>query len=183
VTHPDVEPDLVIRRATPEDVPALVEVATDAFRETYRLIDDPDDIEDYVATQFTPAVLASHLEDASSTVLIAHLAQQCVGYAHVIASPPPASVTGPSPVEIARLYRRAQTIGKGYGASLMRAVHDEARRRHCQTLWLGVYERNERARATSVGVLSTSGSRSSPSAGAPTSIRSWRAASHASLDP
>ena len=65
MTHLDVEPDLVIRRATPEDVPALVEVATDAFRETYRLIDDP---------------------------------------------------------------------------------HDEARRRHCQTLWLGVYERNERAR-------------------------------------
>jgi len=38
VTHADAASDLVIRRATFEDVRALVEVAVDAFRETYRLI-------------------------------------------------------------------------------------------------------------------------------------------------
>ncbi len=46
--------ELSIRPATLHDVPHLVELATNTFRDTYRLLDDPDDIEAYVAEAFTP---------------------------------------------------------------------------------------------------------------------------------
>lgn len=51
-----------------------------------------------------------------------------------------------APIELARLYLREEALGKGLGAAFMRAAHAEARRQGCQTLWLGVYDRNVRAR-------------------------------------
>lgn len=49
-------------------------------------------------------------------------------------------------MELARLYLRQSVIGKGYGKALMQAVHAVARRARCQTVWLGVYDRNAHAR-------------------------------------
>lgn len=137
---------LIIRNATHEDIGSLVELAASAFRDTYLLLDDPVDIEEYVTAKFTPAIFASILQDDLSTLLVAVDSEQYVGYAHIILSAPPPCVTGPSPIELARLYLRQSVIGKGYGAALMRAVHRVAVQRRCLTIWLGVYGRNERAR-------------------------------------
>ncbi len=137
---------LIIRNATNEDVGSLVELAASSFRDTYLLLDDPVDIEEYITTKFTPAIFASVLKDDLSTLLVAIDDEQYVGYSHIVLSTPPPCVTGPSPIELARLYLRQGAIGKGYGAALMRAVHRVATHRHRQTIWLGVYGRNERAR-------------------------------------
>jgi diamine N-acetyltransferase len=138
--------DRSVRRARPADGDALAELASTSFRDAYRLIDDPRDIDDYVARNFTPAVFASILADSSSTVLLALDRRGMVGYAHIRRSVAPPCVTGPAPIELARLYLRQETVGKGYGSALMHAVHAEARRQGGQTLWLAVYERNLRAR-------------------------------------
>lgn len=136
-----------IRPATPHDINHLVELATDTFRETYRLLDDPDDIEAYVAETFTPQSFAAILQDPSSVLLVALDREgQYIGYTHIAHSTPPPCVTGPAPVELARLYLRQSVIGKGYGTALMQAVHAVARRAGCKTVWLGVYDRNEHAR-------------------------------------
>jgi GNAT superfamily N-acetyltransferase len=77
---------------------------------------------------------------------VAESGKRLVGYFQVRASPPPPCVTGPAPLELARLYLRADTIGTGLGAQLMRAAFAEARRRGCRTMWLVVYSGNARAR-------------------------------------
>lgn len=140
-----MDDELTIRRARREDVEALAPFARQAFRDAYRLIDDPDDIEAYVADAFTPEAFAAILDDAESTLFVASVGSQLTGYARVARTVPPPCVTGPNPVELARLYLRSEAIGKGYGAALMREVFAEARRRHGGTLWLSVYDRNVRA--------------------------------------
>jgi diamine N-acetyltransferase len=142
--HP--ESAFVIRHATSADLAALVELARNTFRDAYRHIDDPDDIEEYVASEFTPAAFTSILADRDSILLVAHHAQHHVGYVHIKCSGAPPCVTGPAPIELARIYLRQEKIGLGYGALLMQTVHAEARRLGCATIWLGVYERNQRAR-------------------------------------
>ncbi len=137
---------LIIRPATFDDVDSLVELATSTFREAYRDLDDPVDIAEYVARAFTPAIFKSILEDDASTLLVALVGQRFIGYTHVKHSVPPPCVTGPSPVELSRLYLREEVLGKGHGAALMRTVMGEARRANCKTIWLGVYDRNEHAR-------------------------------------
>src|SRR5262245_54929225 len=135
----------VIRDATAADIEVLVELAQNTFRDAYRHIDDPDDIEEYVTTEFTPGAFASILSDRDSILLVALQAQRHVGYVHIRLSSAPSCVTGPAPIELVRIYLRQETIGQGYGGLLMQAVHAQARRLGCATIWLGVYERNQRA--------------------------------------
>ena len=49
------------------------------------------------------------------------------------------------PIEIVRFYARTRWIGRGVGRGLMEAVLREARARGHDRVWLGVWERNERA--------------------------------------
>lgn len=142
-------PPITIRPATLQDVEPLVELASNAFRDAYRLLDDPAELDAYVAEAFTPETFTAIVQDPASVLLVA-LAEdgsgQYVGYAHVAHSEPPPCVTGEAPVELARLYLRQGVVGKGYGAALMHAVHAVARKAGCKTIWLGVYDRNEVAR-------------------------------------
>ena len=138
--------EVTVRSAGRQDAAALAALAREAFREAYLDMLDLDEIEDYVSKNFTPDSFGADLEDEASTVLVATLGPRLIGYAQVKRSHWPDCVTGPAPIELARLYLRREATGKGIGATLMRAVHAEARRRQGETLWLGVYDRNERAR-------------------------------------
>jgi ribosomal protein S18 acetylase RimI-like enzyme len=54
-------------------------------------------------------------------------------------------VTGQKPMEIVRIYVCTPWIGRGAGAQLMHACLDESRSEGCDTVWLGVWDRNTRA--------------------------------------
>ncbi|MBI3366965.1 MAG: GNAT family N-acetyltransferase [Burkholderiales bacterium] len=136
-----------IRDARLDDIPTLVALARDAFRDTYRGLDKPEEIEDYVATQLTPEYFAPHVDGAASSLLLAVGAGQLLGYALVTRSAAPPCVRAASPVELSRLYLRADAKGQGLGRSLMQAVQAQARRFGADAIWLGVYDRNTRARA------------------------------------
>lgn len=136
---------LTIRQATPEDAALLASFATQAFTDTYRGLDDPQEIADYVAEHFTPEVVAGVIEDPACSTLLAWVGEQLAGYAVVRAEPAPGCVAGAAPLQLWRLYLGEGFIGQGLGARLMAAVHAEARKRGAQTLWLGVYDRNLRA--------------------------------------
>jgi ribosomal protein S18 acetylase RimI-like enzyme len=135
----------VIRRATPADVQALSTLAATVFRDTYTGLDAPEEIEDYVSHHFSPGAVAGELDDHSSIFLLAFASQQLIGYAQVKRSAQPPCIVGPSPIELARLYLSRASIGQGHGAQLMLAAHAVARSLRCETIWLGVYDRNVRA--------------------------------------
>lgn len=137
----------IIRRAGGNDIDTLIPFARQTFRDTYSLLDDPADIEDYAMQHFTFDTFDAILRDSRSTLLLATVEDRLTGYAHISLGTPPKGVSGRRPVELSRLYLGIDSLGKGYGAMLMRAVVAEARRQHCETIWLGVYDRNLRARA------------------------------------
>ncbi|MCE4556337.1 GNAT family N-acetyltransferase [Roseateles cellulosilyticus] len=137
--------DLKIRPARASDAAPLAAFATRSFTDTYRGLDDPQDIADYVAEHFRPDVVAGILADSACTVLLAEADGALAGYAIVRDIAPPACVTRPAPLQLWRLYLGTDFIGHGLGSRLMAAAHAEAYRRGGQTLWLGVYDRNVRA--------------------------------------
>ena len=57
----------------------------------------------------------------------------------------PVAVTGTEPVELVRIYVENDIIGAGYGAALMNACLEEAKKNGHRTIWLGVWEKNLRA--------------------------------------
>jgi ribosomal protein S18 acetylase RimI-like enzyme len=133
-----------LRPARAEDAARLAAFATQAFTDTYRDLDDAQDIADYCAEHFQPAVLAGVIADPACTTLLAWVGGELAGYAIVRDKPPPPCVSGPA-VQLWRLYLGQGFIGRQLGARLMQAAQAEARRRGASTLWLGVYDRNVRA--------------------------------------
>jgi GNAT superfamily N-acetyltransferase len=72
---------------------------------------------------------------------------ELVAYAQLRRGPAPACVAGDAPIELWRFYVARGWHGRGIAPELMRRVLMEASRAGARTLWLGVWERNERAKA------------------------------------
>jgi diamine N-acetyltransferase len=140
-------PDLTIRRADADDAGLLAELGARTFSETFAADNSPEDMAAYLAASFGPARQAAELADPASTFLIAEVGGVAAGYAQLHAGEPAEGVEGPKPVELVRLYVSREWLGRGVGEALMRACVDGARQAGHETIWLGVWERNGRARA------------------------------------
>lgn len=139
--------DLTIRRADPDDAEWLADFGARTFSEAFAAENEPEDLAAYLAASFSPARQAAELADPASTFLVAELGGRAVGYAKLRAGEPAQDVRGARPVNLVRLYVSAEWLGRGVGQALMRACMEEARQAGHQTVWLGVWERNERAQA------------------------------------
>jgi diamine N-acetyltransferase len=139
--------NLTIRRGTIEDTGLLSELGAQSFSETFAGDNTPEDLAAYLATSFSLERVRSELEDPDATFLIAEIEGRPAGYAKLRAGEPEKGVKGAKPVELVRLYVLREWLGRGVGQELMRACLDEAREAGHETIWLGVWERNERAQA------------------------------------
>lgn len=140
-------PGLTIRRGTPGDAGLLSELGARTFSETFAVDNTPEDLAAYVEASFSVAQQTAELEDPGSTFLIAEVDGRAAGYAKLHDGAPENGVEGANPVELVRLYVSREWLGRGMGEQLMRACIDEARHAGHETIWLGVWERNERAQA------------------------------------
>lgn len=138
---------LIIRNATTEDAEVLAHLAEHTFRDAFASDNTPDDLEAYVREAFSVETVRRELEDDTSTFLIAVVdgREEPIGYAKLRSGAPGPGVTGQDPVELQRIYVDQSAIGQGLGAALMAECLDAARAGGHRTLWLGVWERNDRA--------------------------------------
>lgn len=141
-----VKSKLFIRQASHNEVETVTEIGARTFRDAFAPDNDPDDMEMYLAAAFAPEQIATELADPSSRFLLAYVGEEAVGYAKLKVGEVPDCVRGPSPMELVRLYLDQRVLGKGYGAALIKACFEQARGNGCKTIWLGVWERNERAK-------------------------------------
>ena len=134
-----------IRHATTRDSVLLAELGAETFRDAFGAHNTAQDMALYLAKSFSPDLQAIELSDRSVVFLIAEIADEPVGYVKLREGAPPASCRSSRPVEIVRFYARTKWIGRGVGPALMEGVLREARVRGHDLVWLGVWERNERA--------------------------------------
>ena len=140
-------PDLTIRHGAPADAALLSELGARTFSETFAVDNTPEDLAAYLATSFSVAQQTAELEDPAATFLIAEIDGSAVGYAKLRYGEPEKGIEGVNPIELVRLYVSREWLGRRVGEQLMRACLDEARKAGHDTIWLGVWERNNRAQA------------------------------------
>lgn len=138
---------LTIRRGTPGDADLLSELGARTFSETFAADNTREDLAAYIATSFSVAQQTAELEDPASTFLIAEVDGRAAGYARLYDGEPEKDIRGANPVELVRLYVSRDWLGRGLGEQLMRACIDEAGQAGHDSIWLGVWERNERAQS------------------------------------
>lgn len=139
--------NVIIRRGAADDAALLSELGALTFSETFAADNTPENMAAYLAVAFNPEQQAAEIADPSALFQIAATNGVAQGYAMLRSGNAPEAVTGARPIELVRLYVKREALGGGVGAALMQACVDEALQRGYETLWLGVWEHNSRARA------------------------------------
>ena len=136
-----------IRRATEADVAALTDFGARTFRESFAKDNTAEDMEKHLNAAWRPDLQRAEVLDPEIDTLVAESNGAFAGFAMVREKKQPPGVTTLKPVELWRFYVDKPWQGRGLAQSLMKAVEDSARQRGGRELWLGVWERNERAQA------------------------------------
>lgn len=134
-----------IRYANKNDSSLLAELGRKTFYDTFIEYNTPEDMEKYLSEHYSPEIQMSEIQDPNIVFLIAEENDVSVGYAKLKALSKGDGVTGTKPMELQRIYTIQEYIGKGVGAELMKEAIRETKERGFNCLWLGVWEKNERA--------------------------------------
>ena len=141
---------LTIRPATVADAALLTDLAALTMREAFGPPHNPAElVEEYVASAITQPILEIELADPRSWFFLLQDTNQLpAGYAKLRRHAAPRrmpSLHRRNAIEIQRIYLRQNQTGQGQGRQLMTYCLDWARAAGYGAVWLGVWERNDRA--------------------------------------
>ncbi len=134
-----------IVRARENDAEALAELSRRTFVETFAKDNSEQDMAQHLAKSYSKSIQLNEILDPSRRIEIAWIENSAAGFLHLRDGKPDASIQGPRPIELLRLYVAAQWHGEGIGASLMKRSIEIAKAEGFQTMWLGVWEKNFKA--------------------------------------
>lgn len=137
--------NLQVRRGRASDAAALAAFAERTFSETFAGANRPEDMAAYLPMAYGTSLQAIELGDPDIITLIIDAGDALAAYAQVRRGEAPACVQGSAPVELWRFYVDRPFHGRGLAQQLLAAAHAAAFELGGRTLWLGVWERNERA--------------------------------------
>ena len=138
---------MIIRRGQPGDAAALADLARTTFFDAFAASNDANDMALHLTRAYGVTQQGAELLDPGMTTLLVEQDGAAIAYAQIRDDHIPECVAGPAPVELWRFYVHRDWHGRGVAQALMERVKAEARERGARTLWLGVWERNDRARA------------------------------------
>jgi ribosomal protein S18 acetylase RimI-like enzyme len=133
------------RQATKADAQLIAEISHRTFYETFAGQNTKEDMDKFLNEQFTIGRLLLEVGQPNNVFLLAYDEKEVAGYVKLRDAEKPAVLKETNALEIARLYAMAGMIGKGVGSLLMQASINVAKEKAKELLWLGVWEKNQRA--------------------------------------
>lgn len=134
-----------IRYGSTNDAKLLSELGAKTFYDTFITDNTPKNMDAYLKGSFSPEKQFKELSDGDVVYLIAESDRTPVGYAQLVKNSRGKYIEGTHPLEIKRIYVLQEHIGEGIGKELMNAAINEASYLGCECIWLGVWEKNQRA--------------------------------------
>lgn len=136
---------LSVRRGVAGDEGTLAALAERTFRDAYAAENEPAFVDAYVRDHFQPNLLAAELADPAVTFLLVEDEGTIVGYSLIHSDQTHPAVAAKRPIQLARIYVDRTHIGSGIGSRLIERCLAEAAAQAHDVVWLGVWERNQRA--------------------------------------
>jgi len=134
-----------IRYGTTADAVMLSELGARTFFDTFANDNTPENMAAYLKNSFSPEIQFGELSAHDTIFLIVENDGLPIGYAQLNVDGEDESLQGAKPLEIRRIYAVQEYLGKGVGKALMLASIREAKQRGCDSICLGVWEKNPRA--------------------------------------
>ena len=136
---------LNIRYATLEDASMIADISHITFYDAFAADNTLADMRKFLNEQFTKGKLMLEVGAPENIFLLASDASGVAGYVKLRDAKKPGLLSNVNALEIARLYALKNRIGTGVGKALMQASLDIAKEKGKQVVWLGVWEKNQRA--------------------------------------
>lgn len=137
---------IVIKTATTKDASLIADLSRQTFYESFAADNTKEDMDKFMTEQFSRELLMAEVGAARNIFFLAYDENnEPIGYTRLRENNIPPELGVERALEIARIYAVKKAIGKGVGKALMNASLAYARDHHYQTVWLGVWEHNQRA--------------------------------------
>ena len=139
-----------IEQGAADDAAPLAAFASRAFIEMYGKENAPEHVRQYVARVFAPERVRKELSDPAYVFLLAKpvgagRAKALLGYAKLCRNRTIDALDDPAPVQLERIYVDGSQQSSGLGGNLLDEAVRVARDAAFETIWLSVWEQNERA--------------------------------------
>lgn len=134
-----------IRFCTEADASLIADLSRQTFYETFASENTAADMEKFMTEQFSREALMKEVGAEGNIFFLAYDGETPVGYARMRESNNPPELGDKRTIEIARIYAATSCIGKGVGKALMQKCIDAAKEMNKEVVWLGVWQKNQRA--------------------------------------
>ena len=138
-------PEISIRLATDSDAELIADLSRQTFHESFAGDNTRENMDKFMNEQFTRQKLIDEVKQPWHLFFLAYIEDEPVGYLKLRERSTPKQLEARSSIEIARIYSVQRMIGKGVGKKLMQTCHEVAKQKGKKTLWLGVWQHNQRA--------------------------------------
>ena len=136
---------LTIRIASKNDAELIADMSRQTFYDSFAAQNTKEDMDKFMNEQFTKQALMKEVGAERNIFLLTYDRDEPVGYVRMRENNNPPELGTDKAIEIARIYAVQSSIGKGVGKALMQKCIEIANEKKHHTLWLGVWEYNQRA--------------------------------------
>lgn len=136
---------ICIRKVTLKDLALLQQIGQQTFLETFSAQNSAEDVMQYLAESFSVEKLTEELSNISSEFYFALDGEAVIGYLKVNFGPAQTELQDNHSLEIERIYVLQKYQGRKVGKILYEKALEIAKQKQYQYMWLGVWEKNERA--------------------------------------
>ena len=136
---------LNIKMATNADAELIADMSRKTFYETFVSQNTKENMDKFMNESFTKEALMKEVGEPGNIFLLAYDEKEPAGYVRMRENNNPPDLGNRNSIEIARIYAATNAIGKGVGKTLMQKCIEIAQEKKKDVLWLGVWEKNNRA--------------------------------------
>lgn len=136
---------MTITRCTENEWKQLQEISYITFDETFRAQNKPENMEAYLTQAFTEEKIKKELSEENSQFFFIYAGDRRAGYLKINVGDAQTEEMGNEALEIERIYILKAFQNRGLGRILFDKAMDIADEMQASKIWLGVWEKNNKA--------------------------------------
>ena len=138
---------LRLEKCTVNDLKTLQEISFETFNDTFAKQNSPENMNAYLDSAYTDEKLTTELQTPHSTFFFLYKDDELAGYLKINTDEAQTEAIAVNALEIERIYIRSTHKRQGLGRYLIDQACNLAVKKGKETIWLGVWEHNQPARA------------------------------------
>lgn len=134
-----------IRKCNLNDLEHLLAISYQTFHETFSAQNSAENMKAYSDEAYTKENFAAELKNPHSQFFYIFYNDECAGFLKLNILTAQSEPMGDDALEVERIYILNKYQGLGLGKALLNLAHEEAKRLDKKSIWLGVWEFNNKA--------------------------------------